>query len=419
MENGIKCPPMGWNSWDCYGASVREDEVRANALYMAEHLKPFGWEYIVVDIQWFEPLAESADYRPGAELVMDEYSRLMPAVNRFPSAAGGKGFEPLAEFVHSLGLKFGIHILRGIPKQAVRDNTKILGSDKTAAYIADIDSVCDWNGDMCGVDMTREGAQEYYDSIISMYADWGVDFLKVDDIARPYHKTEVEAIRKAIDKTGREIILSLSPGAAPLSEAAHLAENANMWRMTDDFWDGWDQLRKMFDYCRDWFPYVRQGAWPDCDMLPLGRIGIRSHGGDRMTNFTHDEQKTMMSLWCIFRSPLMFGGDMTYNDEFTLSLMQNTEVINICRHSHSGREVYRKGNEIVWAANGENGVFYIAQFNTGDEKILSSVQLSFLGIESQAAGRELWSGETARIEYGTITSEVEPHGVRLYRLETK
>lgn len=419
MKASRQCPPMGWNSWDCYGASVREEEVKKNARYMADNLKQFGWEYIVVDIQWFEPLAQSADYRPGAELVMDEYSRLMPAENRFPSAAGGKGFGPLAEFVHGLGLKFGIHILRGIPKQAVRENTKILGSDKTAAYIADIGSVCSWNGDMCGIDMTREGAQEYYDSIISLYAGWGVDFLKVDDIARPYHKAEIEAIRKAISKTGRDIVLSLSPGEAPLDEAEHLAKNADMWRMTDDFWDGWEQLRKMFDYCRSWFPYVRPGSWPDCDMLPLGRIGIRSHGGERMTNFTADEQRTLMSLWCMFRSPLMFGGDMTYNDEFTLSLMQNAEVIDICRYSHSGREVYRKGDEIVWAANGEEGVFYIAQFNVGEDHLMSAAPLSFLGIETRAKGRELWSGEAARIENGEILSEVEPHGVRLYRLDTK
>lgn len=412
-----KTPPMGWNSWDCYGASVREDEVRANAEYMAENLKQYGWEYIVVDIQWYEPAAQSADYNENAELSMDVFSRLIPAVNRFPSAERGRGFGPLAEYVHSLGLKFGIHILRGIPKQAVRANTAISGTDRRAAEIADIGSVCSWNGDMCGVDMSREGAQEYYNSIISMYADWGVDFIKVDDIARPYHKAEIEAIRRAIDSTGREIVLSLSPGEAPLREAAHLADNANMWRMTDDFWDGWEQLRKMFDYCRDWFPYVGEGAWPDCDMLPLGRIGIRSHGGDRMTRFTHDEQKLLMSLWCMFRSPLMFGGDMRYNDEFTLSLMQNEAVLDINRHSHSGREVYRKGSEIVWAANGSCGEYYLAQFNVGEEAVTAKTKLSFLGLEDSFEGTELWSGEAAVVTpENEVVSVVPPHGVRLYKL---
>lgn len=106
---------MGWNSWDCYGASVTEQEVRANGIYMAEHLLTYGWEYIVVDIQWYEPHAKSNIYNEHAVLVMDTYGRLQPAENRFPSARGGEGFRPLARYIHSLGLKFGIHILRGIP----------------------------------------------------------------------------------------------------------------------------------------------------------------------------------------------------------------------------------------------------------------------------------------------------------------
>lgn len=412
-----KTPPMGWNSWDCYGASVTEDEVRQNAIYMAEKLKQYGWEYVVVDIQWFEPNAVSNEYNVGAELVMDEYARLLPAVNRFPSAAGGAGFKPLGDFIHNLGLKFGIHILRGIPRQAVRCNSKILGTSRTAAEIADLGSICQWNGDMCGLDMSRDGAQEYYDSLFELYAGWGVDFVKVDDIARPYHKAEIEAIHKAIEKTGREMVLSLSPGAAPVKEAEHLAENANMWRMTDDFWDNWKLLRDMFDYCRDWFPFVKENHWPDCDMLPLGKIGIRSAGGGRMTNFTPDEQKTMMSLWCIFRSPLMFGGDFTYNDEFTLSLLRNESVLKLIKYSHAGREVYRKGDEIIWAANGEKGEYYVAQFNVGESKLEICTPLQYIGVEGKAAALELWSEEKGVItEYNALVSEVAPHGVKMYKI---
>ena len=109
-----KYPPMGWNSWDCYGAAVTEADVRRNAQYMAAHLKPFGWEYVVVDIQWYQPTAVNHQYEPFSSLTMDEYGRLQPALNRFPSAEGGKGFKPLADYVHSLGLKFGIHIMRGM-----------------------------------------------------------------------------------------------------------------------------------------------------------------------------------------------------------------------------------------------------------------------------------------------------------------
>lgn len=417
MKNIAGTPPMGWNSWDCYGASVTEEEVRANAVYMAENLRNYGWEYIVVDIQWFEPAAKSNEYNDGAELVMDEYSRLLPAENRFPSSCNGNGFKPLADYVHSLGLKFGIHILRGIPKQAVRDNTKILNTDFTARDIADTDSTCSWNGDMYGVNPEKAGAQEYYDSIISMYADWGVDFLKVDDIARPYHKGEVELIQNSIEKTGGNIVLSLSPGEAPTAEAEHLGKHANMWRMSDDFWDSWDALYQMFGYCEKWYPYVQPNHYPDADMLPLGKIGIRSLGGGRMTNFTKDEQMTMMSLWCIMHSPLMFGGDMTYNDEWTLSLMTNEDILHILKHTHAGRQVYRKYDHIVWAANDDNGAdFYLAQFNTGDDESTIDTPLSFLGIEKAVEVYDIWNEYGFAETSGHIVSTVKPHGVALYRL---
>ena len=415
MTKIAKKPPMGWNSWDCYGAAVNEEQVRANAEYMAKNLKDYGWEYVIVDIQWYEPAAKNHWYNANAPLIMDEYGRLMPAENRFPSSSDGPGFKPLADFVHDLGLKFGIHILRGIPKQAVRGNVKIKGTDRTAAQIADFGNVCEWNGDMCGIDMTREGAQEYYNSIFELYAEWGVDFVKVDDIARPYHKAEVEAVRKAIENSGREMVLSLSPGAAPLSEAGHLSEYANMWRMTDDFWDGWEQLKKMFDYCRDWFPYVGEGHWPDCDMLPIGYLRVCSVDGGEKTNFTEDEQRTLMSLWAMFRSPLMIGADLPKNDDFTLSLLQNRDIIEINKNSCGNREVYRKGNEIVWTANGAGNFVYLARFNVGEDVINSDFNMSFIGLCGKMNAYEIWSKTQESVTLN-ITSTIPPHGVKLYRI---
>ena len=333
MLEFAKTPPKGWNSWDVYGASVTEEEVKRNADIMAEKLKVYGWDYVVVDIQWYEPGAESAAYRKFADLKMDEYSRVLPAENRFPSSADGAGFAPLAEYVHKLGLKFGIHILRGIPRQAVHGRMHIKGTDKTADQIA-VNSICPWNSDMYGVDMSIPEGQLYYDSLMELYASWGVDFIKVDDIAystiyRDSHRKEIEGIRKAIDKTGREIVLSLSPGPARLQDGSFLQKNANMWRLTDDFWDEWELLYDMIDRCNYWSPFIRKGNWPDCDMLPLGHIGIRSGErgkADRMTCFTKPEQKTMITLWSIFQSPLMYGGELADLDAWTLSLLTNTEV---------------------------------------------------------------------------------------------
>ncbi len=409
-------PPMGWNSWDCYGAAVTEEVVRKNADYMAKNLKQYGWEYIIVDIQWYEPYAKSHTYNDYTALLFDEYSRLIPAPNRFPSSIGGKGFGPLADYVHSLGLKFGIHILRGIPRECVKKNTPIKCEGKRALDIALVDSVCPWNTDMYGVDPSKDGAQEYYDSLFELYAGWGIDFVKVDDIARPYHKGEVEMIRKAIDKTGRDIVLSLSPGAAALSEAEHLGKYANMWRMTDDFWDTWPQLYDMFERCRNWQNLRTEGSWPDCDMLPLGKIRVCDDGG-RATNFTKDEQLTHMALWAIFRSPLFFGGDMTMNDEWTYNLMTNSALIGLLNNSKNNRELYRDElGAVVWYAESTaDDSIYIAQFNTSDADRIISTPLSMLNME-KASATELFTNEKFSFAEH-IYSLVPFHGVKLYKIE--
>ncbi|MFA9560463.1 glycoside hydrolase family 27 protein [Evansella sp. AB-rgal1] len=421
-------PPMGWNSWDCYGAAVTEDEVKGNADYMAEHLKQFGWEYVVVDIQWSEPGAVSSAYRKFVPLEMDEYSRLIPATNRFPSAKNGKGFKPLADYVHNQGLKFGIHIMRGIPRQAAHQNTRILGTESTAREIAHPNSICPWNTDMYGVDPNAQGAQEYYNSLFQLYAEWEVDFVKVDDIAdsKLYggaHIEEIKMIRKAIDQCGRPMVLSLSPGPAPLEQASLFEENANMWRMTDDFWDHWQMLYNMFERCYKWSKNVGPGYWPDADMLPLGHIGIRSvdgGGGDRWTRFTKDEQRTMMTLWCMFRSPLMFGGELRDNDDWTLSLLTNEEILSVLKNSEGARQVYRKNEEVVWTSNETEGnSIYVALFNISDEQRTLKVTLEELGFptSSQVQIRDLWKKESVGTTETSIEAKLEPHASAFYRLE--
>ncbi|KAB8137606.1 glycoside hydrolase family 27 protein [Gracilibacillus oryzae] len=417
-------PPMGWNSWDCYGATVTEEEVKGNADYMAENLKDFGWEYVVVDIQWSEAGAVSSAYRPFIPLDMDEFSRLIPAVNRFPSSADGKGFKPLAEYIHDKGLKFGIHIMRGIPRQAVHQNTAILGSDVRARDIAKPNSICPWNTDMYGIDHTKEGAQEYYNSLFDLYAEWGVDFVKVDDIAdsRLYgiHADEIKMIRKAIDQCGRPMVLSLSPGPAPLDHASLLTENANMWRMTDDFWDIWHLLYDMFDRCYKWSKTIGPGYWPDADMLPLGHIGIRSVDGgasDRYTRFTKDEQLTMMTLWSIFRSPLMFGGELRDNDDWTLSLLTNEEVLEAHQKGTGARQVLRENDKVVWMSYGENDTIYLALFNLTDENSQVEAEFDQLGISSvEVKLRDLWANEDIGTASDKISFEVPVHGAKFFKL---
>ncbi len=426
-NSAAKTPPMGWNSWDCYGASVTEDIIRGNADYMARHMKSFGWEYIVCDIQWYEPRAKSTEYNSFYPLEMDEYSRLIPAVNRFPSATGGRGFATLAEYIHGLGLKFGIHIMRGIPRQAVHAATPVLGSTATARDIAQGFSLCPWNTDMYGVNPDAPGAQEYYDSLFALYAGWGVDYVKVDDICvtefkphDPYSaKREIELIRRAIDRCGRSMVLSLSPGPAPIKEAAHLCANANLWRMSGDFWDNWPQLYEMFALCRDWSPYVSEGCWPDCDMLPVGHIGLNTPGHDkhaRYTNFSQAEQRTMLSLWCIFRSPLMVGGELRDNDAFTLSLLTNPDILAMHQNCRGARELLHNEGMVAWVGNNERGQTYLALFNTTWSPARPELPLSLLGIRGAATVRDLWQGKALGTVQGRISAELAPHDAAVYLL---
>ncbi len=427
-------PPMGWNSWDCYGTAVNEEQLIGNADYMAKYLKDYGWEYVVCDIQWSEPTADGYCYHNFYPLYMDEYSRLIPAPERFPSSAGGKGFKPIADYVHSLGLKFGLHIMRGIPRQAVHQNTKIKCDGVTARDIAQQFSVCLWNTDMYGVNCNAKGAQEYYNSIFELYASWGVDYIKCDDIANteflkdnPYSaRKEIEMLRKAIDNCGRDMVLSLSPGPAPVWEHEHLAQNANLWRMTGDFWDSWDKLHAMFERCYVWQEYVQPGAWPDCDMLPLGHLKVcdkHENGCGNYTNFTKDEQITMMTLWGIFRSPLMMGGEMRDNDDFTLSLLQNSELIDMLKNSSGARQFKRneidgKG-EIIWISKGES-CKYVALFNTGDEEReikFDITDISVGGIEYSVW--DMWSHEEYAVTKDIFSAKVNSHGAKLYRIKVK
>ena len=433
---------MGWNSWDCFGTTVTEDEVLANAEFMAAHLARHGWDTVVVDIQWYEPAAKAGGYNDGAALVLDAFGRQLPALNRFPSAADGKGFAPLAEKIHALGLKFGLHVMRGIPRQAVRDRLPVAGTPFTAEQVADTGSVCDWNTDNFGLDHGHPGAQAYYDSQLALFAEWGVDFVKADDMLGPYFTSEIAAYQDAIGKSGRDMVLSLSPGRVlSLAHLEHLRSNAQMWRVSDDLWDKWDDVEAQFARMARWAPHQQPGAWADADMLPVGRIAHRAERGpERLTRLSPDEQRTMMTLWCMARSPLMLGCDLPSSPPETLELLTNTDLLDVLKASRNNRELLRNGQLVVWAAESTTTADrFVALFNTGEEPFEAAFPLGDLGLGEKASwdawsAVEAWSGEDVRagtaapgsdlpgsdlpggvLPGGDLRCAVPPHGVRFFR----
>ena len=424
-------PPMGWNSYDYYNTLVNEKQVRANADYMSKHLKQYGWEYVVIDIQWSDPDAgdrndEHIQYIPFSQFCLDKFSRQIPAPNRFPSSAGGKGFKPLADYIHSLGLKFGIHIMRGIPRYAAHNHLAIKthdGKKITADMIANPYSISRWNPDMYGVDASKKYAQDYYDSIFELYAAWGVDFVKVDDIcntnmypSNPYSaEKEIEMISKAIENSGRKMVLSLSPGPAVIEKAHHYKTFANMWRITDDFWDDWKLLKAMFERCEVWQTHTGGGNWPDCDMLPLnvlgygwGKKGDKNNKGWK-SKFTLEETRTMITLWSIFRSPLMIGTDLPKLDEKNLKLITNQEILAMNKLPSQAYQDTSSSNQniVVWVNEAEDeSSYYECYFNLSEK--VQTVKLK-LTVGKNDNIRDLWEHKNHGSEW---TFTLKPHSCK-------
>ncbi len=426
MSVMVQTPPMGWNSWDSWGLTIDESQFRNTTTWFQQNLQRFGWQYVVIDEGWFAQHPENAvghmDY------TMSDDGRYLPAANRFPSAAGGKGFRPLSDWVHSLGLKFGIHIVRGIPREAVARNLRIAHSHYTAAEAADTSDTCSWNSDNYGVKNNKAG-QAYYDSLADLYAKWGVDYLKVDCISQPWHGDQIHMVEHALMQSGRPIILSLSPGPTPIEDANDAVRSAQLWRISDDMWDLWSKpsgapafpqsLRNQFGMIAKWEPYAAPGHWPDADMLPIGYLGPHPGWGQpRQTRLTHDEIRTMMTLWSIGRSPLFIGTNLLQMDAFTESVLTNPDVLAVDQYAENSHPIVQKENTVVWMASvPQHAGDYVAIFNLSDAPQTLTYSWQDLGFPfGHRRVRDLW----ARQELGyadQIEAKLAPHAAALYEVE--
>ena len=436
FKTWAKTPPMGWNSYNSYGAAVTEKEVKANADYMAAKLKQFGWQYIVIDYCWSYPhppgsiqnnppqfrLEKDGAYVPW--LAMDDFGRLLPDLRKFPSSHGDLGFRPIADYVHNLGLKFGIHVMRGIPRQAVWAKSPVKGGRGiTADMIADTSSICEWLNQMFGVNMNIQGAQEYYNSLADLYASWGVDYIKMDDIdlnnGKPgsYRAGESEAMHNAILQCGRPMILSLSPHMN-YENRDHMKSVSNLWRISNDFWDDWESLKNQFELSDKWATSREPGNWPDADMLQLGRISRRGPvGPERGSHFTEDEQLTHMFLWCIAQSPLMMGGDMPDNSVLVEKLMTNPEILAANQNAHNSRQLYRENGKVVWCSNiPDSDEMYMALFNLNNDTIEIEVLFSQMGLKNKCRIRDLWERKDIGSHDQKYSGRVNPHGAKIFKV---
>ena len=427
-------PPMGWNSWDAYRLAITEPAFRANVDVLARELKPFGWTYAVIDEGWF---LHNPQDRPTPEklvYVLDENGRYIPDPSRFPSAlksGRNTGFEAIASAVHARGLRFGIHIVRGIPRESVARNLPVAGSAFHAQDVADTSDACPWDPTNWGVKNNAAG-QAWYDSLIAQYARWGVDYLKVDCISdHPYKPAEIRMIHNAIAKSGRSIVLSLSPGPTALNRAAEVASMSQLWRISDDVWDVWSTkgdwprgIDEHFSVMARWASLARPGSWPDADMLPFGYLGPTPGWGDpRQTQLTQAEQRSVMTLWAIGRSPLILGANLTRLDPFTRSLITNRAVIAVDQNSWESHaiEPLPAGFEHarVWAASSgprAKPIRYVAFFNVADQPSQLSATWKQLGIAGAHSAVDVWSGTKLK-RATSISVSLPAHGSAIYRVQ--
>jgi alpha-galactosidase len=430
-----RVPPMGWNSWDAYGLTITEDQFRANVQVLAG-IKQYGWQYAVIDEGWYmqDPFGANT---VAQKFLYDANGLLVPVVSRFPSSANNAGFKPLADWVHSLGLKFGIHILRGIPKQVVDENLPIAGSSFHAVDAVDKASTCPWSDANYGVTDNAAG-QAYYDSMLKRYAQWGLDFIKVDCISdRPFRPTEIRQIADAIRKTGRPILLSLSPGPTSLDNAEYVARYSQMWRIADDHWDLWLDKNKTngefpfglaeeFNRLAAWNQHSKPGSWPDPDMLPEGSLRPHPGWGDpRQSRYTPDEQRYEFTLFAISRSPLIYGGNLTELDDLTRRLMTTSILTTINQTAVESKPVTTGspalGTARIWFAatdKGQNPKFYFAFFNPEDNPVTlhfkwDDIWLRFAG---KHAATNLWDGTKSALSE-SMEVALPAHGSAIYRVE--
>jgi len=440
----VKTPPMGWNSFDSYGVYLHQDAAMANLEAFAEKLKPFGYEYFVIDAGWFGEfkLREGTIYpaeKHAMKLNFNEYGLLQPSITYFPN-----GLQQIIDRCHELGLKFGLHLMRGIPRAAVKANTPVKGTKYFAGDIADTTSICSWNHQNYGVDMDKPGAQEFYNSLVNQMADWGVDFIKYDDIV-PYPE-EVQAVVNAIAQCGRPIVLSLSPGGRTDQNALDVFKGGNMLRVTPDIWDEQKGIDQCFEAWRKWQGKEEPGFWIDMDMIPFGQLQLMSpkpegvkgdeskaeirqkirsgelsniellsgKGWTRWSEFTKDQMYTFITIRALSASPLMQGGDIPTLDNFSLQLITDEHVLECNQNGVMGSLVYEASGIEIWNTSKKNCQDgWIGIFNRSDESMPVSLKPEDLGLDPDRTYDllDVWNEE----KFSKPDFAINPNGVVFIR----
>ncbi len=402
-------PPLGWNSYDSFGCFINAHRALANLRVFVDRLKPHGYEYFVLDAGWFRQYELGGREFPGKDdsyvVRHDSFGRPVPAPCFFPD-----DLAPVADACHAAGVKFGIHMMRGVPRAAVAANTPISGTSLHARDIANTADTCSWCPDNFGVDMTRPGAQSYYDSVVGLLSGWGVDFIKYDDIVPS--PPEVDAVVNALGRCGREIVLSLSPGNGHNTDGWQSYFQANMIRTSGDIWDDREDFRWVFERWQQFMPLAERlppGCWFDQDMIPFGELQVwnpaqgeqvghilmNGKGSRRMSGLNEAQKRTFMTMRALAASPLFMGGNLPATDDYSFHLLTHPGMLACNQNGVTGRLVTYTDWTSTWQTphRTEAGAGWFGIFNRdGANPRAGNATLEILGIPAAAPLVDVWTG---------------------------
>ena len=397
-------PPMGWSSWSSLRGSISAAKIEAQALSMHQNLQRYGYQYVNVDAGWNSGV--DANGRPATDTA------------KFPD-----GMAAVAKYVHSLGLKFGIYLVPGIPAEAVTANSPILGTPYHVSDIIDPGQPGNTaNQGAAKIDFSKPGAAAYVQSEANLLAAWGVDYIKMDFVGpgggriAADNRPDIQAWHTALARTGRPIHLELS-NSLSYANADWWAKYSNGWRIEGDI--------ECYSHCAGltnfalrvslrfadapkWAPYAGPGHWNDLDSIEVGN-------GDA-DGLTPDERQTQLTLWSIEDSPLLLGTDLTKLDPADLALLTNREVIAVDQAGHPALPVSQSSQQQVWYADNHDGSYTVALFNLSSTTATVTANWSDLGISGPAMARDLWSHQNLGVLPAGFSASLAPHASRLLRI---
>lgn len=422
-------PPCGWNSYDSYGVYINEEQAIANIDAFVEKLAPHGYEYFVLDACWYADGDFMDNYRARKEgkerfMHIDEWGRFIGSPNTFP-----KGLRYLSDKCHAAGIKFGLHIMRGLPARAVELNTPVKGHPTARARdIVDLDNPCVWCAYTQGINMDAPGAQEYYDSVVEYFAnDLELDFIKLDDAVD--YPREIEAFGKAVEKVKRPIVLSLSPGQeAYIGNWEIISKYGNMVRITGDVWDRDHYNDMKFDR---WALLENVGGpecWLDLDMIPVG--GIQAHvpedtdekyfpvlGVRRRSDMTAIGKKVMMTQFALAASPLIYGGDLPMSTDDDIAWVTDRDMLECNRNGVTGKRIFYQRHLDVRRVlkKGDPVHGWLGIFNREDSKktrniVMTPQELGFSGGFPEKF-YDVWNKKELRPADGRLKFQLEAKDV--------